>query len=89
VGERRDAVDLLPEALLATIDGGTIATASLCRRRLVSVNAAFGSLGVTLTLVGVMLILIVLSMVCPVFSSGPSGDTPKASANRPPPDKPG
>ena len=66
---------LLPGALLATLVlGGAIATAPFFLPATVNANAkAFGSFGVVLTTIGWFFILIVMSLVCAVFSPVWSG----------------
>ena len=61
---------LLPGALLATfVFGGASATSPFFLPATVNANGkAFGSFGVVITMIGWFFILIVLSLVCAVFS---------------------
>jgi uncharacterized BrkB/YihY/UPF0761 family membrane protein len=60
---------LLPGALLAAVAvGGTIGTAPFWISPAVNQNAkAFGSFGVTLVMLGFVLVVITISMICAVF----------------------
>jgi membrane protein len=66
---RVSARALLPGALLASVVlGGMIAAAPLYLAPIVNQNgAAFGSLGVVLTMLGYVFVLITTSLVCAVF----------------------
>jgi uncharacterized BrkB/YihY/UPF0761 family membrane protein len=61
---------LLPGALVAAVVlGGTIATAPLFVAAPLNQNGkAFGSFGVVLTVIGYFFVLLVMTLVCAVFS---------------------